>query len=331
MGQSWTACKSGTPSPTSSKQSTSHRNYRNAADPAFDRKLCIGFSIGRSIDYLPVGLLTVAIANGLPKAATLAQWRWPIRRAGWKAVGMFRGVLECTDRYIKTIPSQLCFSVQIHCLTVDTSWDPWILFPGVQSCWSFSLFQHLSVWYRIWSWSNISGRPGQPNFGQPLFIDVHEVLSPSTHIKPLISAKHTQQTDDLIYTVIWCDLYIFVWICMPVPSRSIQCHDVLMRRTGVWLAVAAVLAGWSSCLVSFEAFEERFLAWQNAARSRSRRPSRPRYLGSTEAASVRSATCKAMLRKWPGRTVKEFCSVVGGLSALDLLHALRKQQRLGCK
>lgn len=37
----------------------------------------------RSIDYLPVGLLTVAIANGLPKAATLAQWRWPIRWILW--------------------------------------------------------------------------------------------------------------------------------------------------------------------------------------------------------------------------------------------------------
>ena len=119
---------------------------------------------------------------------------------------------------------------------------------------------------------------------------------------------------------------------MNLYASAIQCHDVLMWRTGVWLAVTAVLAGWSSCLVSFEAFEERFLAWQNAARSaRSNRPRRPRYLGSTESAAVRSATCKAMLRKWPGRTVKEFCSVVGGLSALDLLHALRKQQRLGCK
>ena len=33
----------------------------------------------RCIDYLPVGLLTVAIANGLPKASTLAQRHWPVR------------------------------------------------------------------------------------------------------------------------------------------------------------------------------------------------------------------------------------------------------------
>lgn len=160
MGQSWTACKSGTPSPTSSKQSTSHRNYRNAADPAFDRKLCIGFSIGRSIDYLPVGLLTVAIANGLPKAATLAQWRWPIRRAGWKAVGMFRGFLSvqiATSRRFRSFA--LAFRFTAWQLTLVDTPGFYFLVSRVVEAFPFS---NLSVWYRMWSWSNISGRPGQP-------------------------------------------------------------------------------------------------------------------------------------------------------------------------
>lgn len=37
----------------------------------------------RCIDFLPVGLLTIAVANGLPKASTLAQRYWPVRLILW--------------------------------------------------------------------------------------------------------------------------------------------------------------------------------------------------------------------------------------------------------
>lgn len=115
----------------------------------------------------------------------------------------------------------------------------------------------------------------------------------------------------------------------PKDRLVTRCRSSLARVNRI-LWPCLLLCKWESiCTVKpvKPSFEERFLAWQEAARLR-KRP-RPRYLGSTESASVREATCKSMLRSWPTGDVKEFWSVVGGLSALDLLHALWKQQNLG--
>ena len=110
-----------------------------------------------------------------------------------------------------------------------------------------------------------------------------------------------------------------------------RCRSSLARVNQI-LWPCLLLCKWESlCTVKpvKPSFEERFLDWQEAARGSLRKRPRPRYLGSTESASVREATCKSMLRSWPTGDVKEFWSVVGGLSALDLLHALWKQQKLG--
>lgn len=89
-----------------------------------------------------------------------------------------------------------------------------------------------------------------------------------------------------------------------------------------------VLAATSSAPIAHGAlvpFEERFLAQQEQARARPV-DGRPRYVGCTESAEVREATCRSLLRTWPGGPVDEFWTVVGGLSGLDALAALAMAQ-----
>eukprot|EP00439_Symbiodinium_sp_Y106_P033114 s1034_g3.t5 len=105
-----------------------------------------------------------------------------------------------------------------------------------------------------------------------------------------------------VVQVLWAGLWAIAWLGRPLSfERS--------------LPVASVNAG----------FEERFLMWREAAKQHPV-PNRPPYIACTEAASVRAATCRRLLRTWPGGPVEDFRSVVGGLSGFDSLEALSKAQ-----
>ncbi|CAE7284758.1 Pol [Symbiodinium microadriaticum] len=102
--------------------------------------------------------------------------------------------------------------------------------------------------------------------------------------------------------VLWAWAWAIVWVCRPLSFER-------------QLPLASVNAG----------FEERFLMWREAAKQRPV-PNRPPYIACTEAASVRAATCRRLLRIWPGGPVEDFRCVVGGLSGFDSLEALAKAQ-----
>ncbi|CAE7034692.1 Pol [Symbiodinium natans] len=95
----------------------------------------------------------------------------------------------------------------------------------------------------------------------------------------------------------------------------------VMAVMAVMVLDLALLAG--SLPLGSVSFEERFLIWREAARKRPVE-NRPRYIACTEAASIRAATCRRLLRTWPGGPVDDFRCVVGGLSGFDCLEALVK-------
>ena len=69
----------------------------------------------RTIDYLPVGLLTIAIANGLPRASALAQSHWILRLILGSLALAFYGIFGFTTE------------LQVGQLAVQLGVSPWVL------------------------------------------------------------------------------------------------------------------------------------------------------------------------------------------------------------